>query len=46
MSIEHPLRCLAFSPNWVFPQICVLLADNQIAYGSNNDIFLINFKEK
>lgn len=46
MQIDKPLRCLAFSPNWYLPQICSLSASGLLAFGSNNDVFIIDYKTK
>ncbi len=47
MRLARPTRCLAFSPNWYLPQILYAHPkSHQIAYGSNNDIFIINYEKK
>jgi len=43
---EYPLYCLSFSPNWNTYQIISTNDQGRLAYGSNAECFLIDFKNK
>lgn len=43
---DRPLRCLAFSANWYQSHILCYLFEGIFAYGSNNDIFIIDYEKK
>ena len=42
----YPEYCLSFSPNWYAHQILSISKDGYIAYGSNDEVYVISIREK
>jgi hypothetical protein len=41
-----PELCLSFSPNWYSNQILCISSDGLAAYGSNDEVYIVNVREK
>lgn len=41
-----PEFCLSFSPNWYSSQILCISSDGLAAYGSNDEVYIVNVREK
>ena len=42
----YPEYCLSFSPNWYAHQILSISKDGYVAYGSNDEVYVINIRVK
>jgi WD40 repeat protein len=42
----YPEYCLSFSPNWYAHQILSISKDGLVAYGSNDEVYVINIADK
>jgi WD40 repeat protein len=42
----YPEYCLSFSPNWYAHQILSISKDGYVAYGSNDEVYVISIREK
>ena len=43
--MDTPITCISFSPNWFYPSI-VVLSDQYLAYGANDQVFIFNFRKR
>jgi len=42
----YPEYCLSFSPNWYAHQILSISKDGYVAYGSNDEVYVVSIREK